>query len=612
MLRLCLILYNTSDLIVKSRKKRPRLGYRLQVICLTGFVCTLTAWGFPVQSQEAASEESTTPAAITTEDIEIPVDELELLIKPLTKEELELESQAWLLLLKEKVKEISNAEITIKRKNREAQETEEAVDALEEAQRKLEQANEAEDNNQESSKKVEEAQEAIEEAQEAVDEAIKAEEQIQQDEQLQEAVDSALEQQADEEQKVLLNRSEETVGTEEAQEAAENIEEAAESLENLDAGANSAGSEQQLEAVSKKLEEAAESTSEVKTQLVFNVTELQTERTAIVDRFNTILDELREKGGEVEAYDLYIKSVSGIEIDVTDTEGLLVRILGWLQSEEGGLRWVIKIGTFVGIVSASVIVALILRVITNRSLGLVTQISDIFRLFIVRVVWQGTIVLGVFLALAAIEVNLGPVLALIGGASFILAFALQSNLGNLASGLMIMLYKPFDVGDEVKLGDVWGFIDSISLANTRVRGFSGQISTFPNNSVWSSVITNNTAGETRAVSFSLRISYSEDTSKVQAILLDVIRSHPLVLETPAPSGMVWELADYYVNVLGKGWTKTSDYWKAYGELMNQIKIRLEQEGISVPSPKQLIQVEEGFNGKTTQLLTETPEKVTSF
>ncbi|NEO29409.1 MAG: mechanosensitive ion channel [Symploca sp. SIO3C6] len=596
---------------MKNRKKTSRFVYRLRVICLTGFICTITAWGFPVQSQETTSEESTTPAAITTEDIEIPVDELELLVKPLTKQELEVEAQAWLLLLKEKVTEISNAEIAIKRKNREAQQAQEAVEALEEAQKKLEQANEAEDNNTESSQKVEEAQEALEEAQEAVEEAVKAEEQIQQDEQLQEAVDSALEEQGDEDKKLLINQGEETVGVEEAQEATENIEEAAASLENIEAGGDDADTEKELEAVSKKLEEAAESTSEVKTQLVVNVTELQEQRVAIVDRFNAVLEELQEKGGEVEAYDLYIKSVSGIDIDVTDTEGLWVRVVGWIQSEEGGLRWLVKIATFVGIVTASVIVAPILRMLTNRSLALVGGISDIFRLFIVRVVWQGTIVLGVFLALTAIEVNLGPVLALIGGASFILAFALQSNLGNLASGLMIMLYKPFDVGDEVKLGDIWGFVDSIGLANTKVRGFSGQISTLPNNSVWGSVITNNTAGETRAVSFSLKVGYNEDIPKIQELLLDVIRSHPLVLKTPAPSGMVWELADYYVNVLAKGWTKNSDYWTAYSDLMNQIKARLEQEGIAVPTPKQRIQVEEGFNGKTTQLLTETPEPVTA-
>ncbi len=552
-----------------KKRKKSIFSHQWQAFFLTVIASTLTVWVSPVSSQE--TETSATIAAITTEEPEIPVDELKLLLKPLTQEELEVEAKAWQDLLKAKVQEISDAEIAIKRKNRETRKSEEAVDAIEKAQKSLEEAEARKKSASPESQEVEEAEKNLEAAQKELAKA-------------QEAVEEAVE---------VKKQSQ---GTEEATQnlevVAEAIEDEVNNTDNINSQQELVEKEKQLEALSEQLEDSSEVASEVKTQLVVGVTELQQEQTAIADRFDTVLDEFESKGGKAESFRQYIESVSGVEIDVTDTEGLWLRIGGWLKSEEGGLRWGKNIGIFSAIVATSVIVAAILGFITNRSLRILGGVSDPLRQFLVRTVWQTTIGVGVLLGLTALEINLGPILALVGGTSFILAFALQTNIGNLASGLMIMIYSPFNVGDEVELCGISGYIDSISLAHTKIKGWTGQIITIPNNSVLSSVVINHSARDTRRVSLQIRVGYSENLSKVEQLLLEIFQSHSLVLDQPRPSTFAWKFEEYFVDLYVGGWTKTSDYWRVYNETLHQIKEKFAQEGISIPIPQQNIRFQE--------------------
>ena len=603
-----------------------KIGYRIRAIALAGVVFTFVTWGAPGRSRtfeiaQAPAAEATqgSGTAMTAEDPEIPVDELKLLVKPLTLPELEIEAAAWQVLLRSKVEEISNAEIAIKRQNRQARQSREAVDAIEKAQKALEDAQEAQQGAtpgspeyEEATKKVEQAQEALKTAQEAVGEAVEAKEALEEDEQAQEAIEAALEE--DEEGEEPLLDLGETPNVEDAEEAAEALEDAAAALEETveegegeevaAAGTDDLETEEELEersetleTISEQLEESAEATAEVKQQLVVNVTQLQSERTAVVDRFEVILDEMEEKGGDVQAYKTYIDAISGIEIDVTDTEGLGVRVLGWIKSEEGGQRWGINIAKFVGIMIAAFIVSKILRNLANRALAQLGT-SQLLREFIVVLIDRGGIIVGFMLALTALEISLGPVLALVGGASFVLAFALQSNLGNLASGLMIMVNKPFDVGDEVKVSGVWGYIHSISLASTTIQGFQRQLITIPNNTVWSGMIENLTAGDIRAGSFLIRSPLNQNISKVQEILKDVIGSHPKVLEDPGPGAFPWQFEEYFVSIYASFKTKTDDFWYVWMELVPMIHERFEKEGLVFAIPtEQEIAIESPFNGK---------------
>ena len=646
----------------KSRQTGPlNLRYRLQTAVVAGVTCfTFVAWIPPVLSQasraqefrvegaetetyllaQASGEDSTaaSPEALTTKEVKIPIDELKLLLKPLTLAQLEVEAAAWQGLLQAKVQEISDAEIAIKRQNRLRQQQEEAVKALEETTAKFEEAEELQKKAtegtpeyEEAVKKVEEAKEALEKAQAAVQEASEAKERIEGDESIKKAVEAAedkkegAEEGAEKEEEEEEAEAEtdryneygeydqygeyneygeyigygETEETEEPDATDEAAKEAEEAVAGLDEGEGSDGApsaeavtekKEQLEEAAEKLEEAKEEEAEIKTQLVVNVTQLQEDRIAIVDRFEAVLEELDKKGGSSESYQKYIQAISGIDLDVTDTQGLGVRLLGWFKSEEGGLRWTVNIVKFILIVIASIVIARTLAKYIDRVMSRLGS-SDLMRNFLVNLVSRGGSVIGVLLGLTALEVSLGPVLTVLGGASFVLAFALQSNLGNLASGLMIMFYKPFDVGDEVKLGGLWGWVDSINLASTKVKGFQGQILTIPNNTVWGGMIENLTGGETRKGSITIRIALDEDVAKAEKIIIEAAKSHPLVLDKPGPSTFLFDYGDSYMPIYFGFTTKTADFWKAWGDLMHSIKEQLEQEGISM-APIQYINMQE--------------------
>ncbi|MGB3404908.1 MAG: mechanosensitive ion channel domain-containing protein [Microcoleaceae cyanobacterium] len=361
----------------------------------------------------------------------------------------------------------------------------------------------------------------------------------------------------------------------------------ASSIEGTNTLENIEQKQDQLENAAEQLEEKAEANSELKNQLVSNVTELEAERTAIIDRFEVVLDELQRKGGEINSYQDYIKAVSTLELDLEDTEGLGVRLMGWVTSEEGGIRWATKLAIFTTIVIISVIISYILSLIISKSLSKFGNTSELFREFVVVLVRRGGVIIGCLVGLTALEVSLGPILALVGGASFILAFALQSNLANLASGLMLMVYKPFDTGDEVMVGDIWGYVDSITLASTKIKGFKNEMISIPNDTVWSSTIKNLTADETRNGKITIRISFKQNISEVEQILVEIGTSHPLVLKA---STSVWEYAEYYVSIKFAFITKTSDFWTVRGDLHRTIQQRFHQEGIEIALPTQDLRV----------------------
>ncbi len=220
---------------------------------------------------------------------------------------------------------------------------------------------------------------------------------------------------------------------------------------------------------------------------------------------------------------------------------------------------------------------------------------------------RGGVVVGFLLALTALEVSLGPVLALVGGLSFILAFALQSNLGNIASGLMIMAYKPFDVGDEIKLGELWGWVESITLANTKIKGLDGQMFNVPNNTVWGDTIENLSHSETRKFTHWLRIDFEENLAKVEQLLVEIMKSHPKVLAEPAPKTQVWSIEDYYISLKADGWVKKEDFWTVHSEMIRMIQGRFDKEGIKLAAIPKAIEIgrKDDSNGKISHLVSET-------
>jgi len=215
------------------------------------------------------------------------------------------------------------------------------------------------------------------------------------------------------------------------------------------------------------------------------------------------------------------------------------------------------------------------------------QISHLLRRMIVSTVRNLVVIFGVLLAISQLGISLGPLLA-----GFIIGFALQDTLSNFASGIMILLYRPFDVGDVVDAGGVSGKVSHMSLVNTTFMTFDNQKLVVPNNKIWGAVITNLTAQRTRRVDLVFGISYDDDIEKAEKVLHEIVRAHDAVLDEPEPMIRLHELGDSSVNFIVRPWVKTEDYWDTHWDLTKAVKQRFDKEGISIPFPQRDVHVYE--------------------
>ena len=212
------------------------------------------------------------------------------------------------------------------------------------------------------------------------------------------------------------------------------------------------------------------------------------------------------------------------------------------------------------------------------------------RNFAVRAVRSSLLIISIIVGLSALEVNIGPLLAVVGAISFAVAFALQGTLSNFASGLMIMFYKPFDVGAVINVAGLVGVVQSMSLVNTTITTFDNQVMIVPNNSIWGNTITNITGSEERRVDLVFGISYSDDIDRAQQILEEIVSNHPLVLDEPKPVIKLDELAASSVNFICRPWTQTSNFEQVRWDIIRAVKARFDQAGISIPFPQRDIHV----------------------
>ncbi|MGK7894552.1 MAG: mechanosensitive ion channel domain-containing protein [Xenococcus sp. (in: cyanobacteria)] len=560
-------------------------------ILISGIILASFSWlPSSVKGQSVESEYQ----AITIADPSIPIQELELTVKPFTQDELEIEANSWLELLKVQVKEVSDAEIAVNRKNEELEQTKEAIANLEQAGQAFTEVEEITETTQEDlNQDLDKAQERLEAAQGAIEEAIKEEEKTQENEELTEALTEA---KKDAVEEITESESTETVTSQETELTEETVAETKDEIatldtEKIDDTQEIAQAQQKIEQTTEKLEAAIEDKSEIKTQLLLNLTEARDEQTAISDRYQVIINELEKKGGNVEEQRQYLTAVGLIEVDVSDRQALWITVLGWLKSETGGIRWALNISKFAGIAVFSIIGSFVAANVTQRSLSIIPNMSELLRGFLVGIVRQGTLVIGVLFALTALGISLGPLLAVFGGVSFVLAFALQNNLANLASGLMIMFYKPFDEGDEIKVDDLWGYVDSITIASTKIKGLSGEVISVPNDSIWNSNIINLTYSESRGFNGTIVVDIAQNLSQAKQVILEAIKSHPGVLAKPEPRTLIWELDGDSISIMFFGHIKTKEYWQVHEEVIELIQKAINQAGIAIDIPEQIIQIE---------------------
>lgn len=213
------------------------------------------------------------------------------------------------------------------------------------------------------------------------------------------------------------------------------------------------------------------------------------------------------------------------------------------------------------------------------------NLSQLLKNTVVSLTGGLVMVFGILVALSQIGVSVGPMLAGLGIAGFIVGFALQDTLGNFASGAMILIYRPFDVDDFVEVTGASGLVKRMNLVSTTINTFDNQTLVVPNSKIWGDVIKNVTHQKLRRVDMEFGIGYEDDIPKAERILAEVAAEHELVLDEPATNVRVHSLGDSSVNFILRPWVKTEDYWTVYWDLTREVKLRFDQEGVSIPFPQ---------------------------
>lgn len=342
--------------------------------------------------------------------------------------------------------------------------------------------------------------------------------------------------------------------------------------------------------VSKLQIQALTAEGEEKTKLLETVTELKSEQTALTDRLKVVIEELKTKGGKVEEYDSYINAISGVEVDVSDASATWTVIRGWLTSPEGGIRWAKNIFLFLLIILISWVLSKAVSKAVQTAVVNIKGASELLKDFIVNISRKVVFVVGFVVALTMLEVNVGPLLAAIGAAGFILGFALQGTLSNFAAGIMILIYRPYDVGDLVDVAGTLGKVDAMTIVSTTLRKVDNQKVVVPNNMIWGDIITNITGTSKRRVDMVFGIGYGDDIAKAQQILEEIVENHDSVLKDPEPVVKVHELADSSVNFVVRPWVNTENYWDVHWDITRSVKERFDAEGVSIPFPQRDVHV----------------------
>ncbi|AIW13586.1 mechanosensitive ion channel family protein [Vibrio tubiashii] len=312
-----------------------------------------------------------------------------------------------------------------------------------------------------------------------------------------------------------------------------------------------------------------------------------------VDSLSSLISIADQVGLDTAEYKRLIFEVTGsITQDLLEGRVILSIISHWSDKlwdwvANNAPQHVFHLFIFALIIFSTSLLAKLVRKITSKTvvsknLKLSQLMQDFFIGMSGNVVW----VIGILVGLSQIGLNLAPVLTGFGIAGVIIGFALQDTLSNFAAGMMLLIYKPFDVGDFVFAGGVDGKVSHMSLVNTTIKTFDNQIIIIPNGKIWGDVIKNVTHERVRRVDMVFGIGYSDDLLKAESILTEIVTTHPAVLRTPEPNIRVHTLNTSSVDFIVRPWVKTDDYWDVYWDVTKEVKLRFDREGISIPFPQQ--------------------------
>lgn len=205
--------------------------------------------------------------------------------------------------------------------------------------------------------------------------------------------------------------------------------------------------------------------------------------------------------------------------------------------------------------------------------------------FMESIAYYSLLIIVLIAAAGQLGIKTTSFLAILGAAGLAIGLALKDSLSNFSAGVMIVIFKPFKVGDVVDIGGTVGKVTEITIFSTILTSGDNQKFIVPNSSVMSTTITNITANPTRRIDMIVGIGYDDDIKKAKDILLRLTQEDDRILKDPEPTIAVGELADSSINFVFRPWVKTEDYWVVKFDLTEKIKLTFDQEGISIPYPQ---------------------------
>ena len=248
--------------------------------------------------------------------------------------------------------------------------------------------------------------------------------------------------------------------------------------------------------------------------------------------------------------------------------GIIILILGWIAA-----GWA--------------------RRAVERGLGKIGRIDVTLQKFFASGTRYLILVLTVLAVLSEFGVQTASLITVFGAASLAIGLALQGTLGNLAAGVMLLLFRPFRVDDYVEAGGHAGTVKSVDLFVTELATPDNVQILVPNGQIWGGSVVNYSHHETRRVDLVIGIDYADDIDTAFATVADVVAADPRIHEDPAPLVVVGELADSSVNVVVRVRCAAGDYWPLKFDLMKAIKEALDKAGISIPFPQRAVHVVSG-------------------
>ena len=206
--------------------------------------------------------------------------------------------------------------------------------------------------------------------------------------------------------------------------------------------------------------------------------------------------------------------------------------------------------------------------------------------FVCNLVRIALMVVVIIAAIGALGIQTTSFIAIFGAAGLAVGLALQGSLSNFAAGVLIVLFRPYKVGDFIEAAGIAGSVEQVQILTTVLKTPDNKQIIVPNSQIMDSIITNYSANETRRVDLTVGVSYDDDIDKVMATLRELVDADERILKEPECLIKVQALADSSVNFVVRPWVNSADYWGVYFELTEAIKKRFDQEDISFPFPQQ--------------------------